>query len=186
MNMKKIAMMMAAMTIVVAGFSQHGNMHRRGHRGHAAQEALGLDSAQHAAIKSINKKYHNQARKVKDDSTRTFDARKTELKSIRESREQEISKILTPEQRKKRDAMKEQRGENRKREVQARRERRDERIKSNLSIDDKQLQQMKKARKESFSAAQKEYEKKLKTILSKEQYDSWKEMQDKRKEHHTK
>jgi Spy/CpxP family protein refolding chaperone len=181
--MKKIAMMMAAMTIVVAGFSQHRNVQRHGHRGYTMKESLSLDSAQDAAIRSINRKYHEQARKVKDDSSRTLDARRTELKSIRESREQEVYKVLTVEQRKKRDAIKEQRTESRKRDVQARRDRRDEQIKSTLSIDDKKLQEMKKAREESFSAAQKEYEKKLKTILSKEQYDSWKEMQHNRKEH---
>jgi hypothetical protein len=182
-NMKKIAMMIAAMTIVVAGFGQHRNVKAHGHRGYTMHEALSLDSAQDAAVKKINRKYHEQARRVKEDTSRTLDARRAELKSIRESREQEVYKVLTAEQREKRDAIKKQRTESKKREVQARRDRRDEQIKSTLSIDDKKLQEMKKAREESFSTAQKEYEKKLKTILSKEQYESWKDMQNNRKEH---
>jgi Spy/CpxP family protein refolding chaperone len=179
--MKKIVMMMAALTIAAAGFGQHRPMHRSHHRADAMTQALGLDSAQSAAIKSINRKYHQQVQQLKGDTSRAFDTKKDELKSLRDTREQEIDKVLTAEQRKKRETLQAERVEKRHKAMEARRDSHDERIKSKLSIDDKKLEEMRKARKESFSAAQVEYEKKLKTILTKEQFDEWKEMQDNRK-----
>jgi protein CpxP len=177
--MKQIVMMMMAVAITVTGFGQHrherGSAH--GQRGTEMKEALGLDSAQYATIKGINRKYHDQARSLKQDTSQSLELRQKGFKSLRDAREQEINKVLTPDQNKKLDGLKQARKDKREEATKARKGRRDDQVKSKLSISDDQLGKMKKAREESFGQAQKDYEKKLKSILSDEQFKKWKEMQ---------
>lgn len=181
--MKRIVMMLVAVTIAAAGFGQHrhGHFYRQSNRGPGIKETLGLDSAQYASIKDINKKYHQKARTVRFDTSQSIDAKRKNLKSLHDAKQKEISGVLTPDQEKKWETVKKERRERRQEAREAFKQAREDRIKSNLSINDEQLEKMRKARKESFDQAQKEYEKKLKSILSDDQFKKWKEMDGKRK-----
>jgi Spy/CpxP family protein refolding chaperone len=181
--MKRVVMMMAALTIAATGFAQHRHPHynRQGQRGPGIKETLGLDSAQYATIKGINRKYHQKARTIRMDTSQSFDLKRKEFKSLQDARQKEITTVLTPEQHKKWETAKKERKEKRQEATKARKQHRDDRIKSNLSINDEQLEKMRKARKESFDKAQSDYEKKLKSILTEEQFKKWKEMDGKRK-----
>jgi Spy/CpxP family protein refolding chaperone len=176
--MKKLMMMIIAVAMAAVGYAQHGHgrPHRQGQRGPDMKETLGLDSAQYASIKGINQKYHERAVTLRRDTTRTIDARRTEFKSLHDARQKEINTVLTPEQRKKLETVKNERAERRKEAQKAFRDKRDNRIKSNLSISDKQLEEMKKARKESFEQAKNDYDWKMKSLLNEEQFKKWKEM----------
>lgn len=179
--MKRTLMLFAVMAIITTSFGQG----RRSHGHPDMKTALSLDSVQYASIKGINKKYMEKMRSIRHDSSRTSEQKRDGWKELREERESEIEKVLTPEQKTKWSELKKQRVEDRKAarlEVKARR---DNHLKSKLSLTDDQLAKMKSARKESFENARKDYDSKMKKILTTEQYNKWKEMnkerQDRRK-----
>lgn len=177
--MKRNSLVFAALMITVASFGQHRHHgHGRDHRqpDQGLKESLSLDSMQYATIKGINRKYSEQSRTLRHDSTRTFDEKKNDWKRLNDERQTEISKVLTPEQKTKWESLKKERVENRKAAQLEYKARRDNLMKSRLSINDAQLEKMKTARRESFEKARKDYESQLKSILTKEQFDKWKEL----------
>ena len=74
---------------------------RRLHRGNALAKWLQLTDEQKAKIKSIVSNAREQARKVRSDTTLTPEQKRKQLLELRPSTRQEISSVLTPEQREK-------------------------------------------------------------------------------------
>jgi len=70
-----------------------------------AQE-LGLSREQSKQMASINKKYEENLKAVKNDATLTDAAKKEKIKTLNTEKQAEVNKILTPEQQTKLDAMK--------------------------------------------------------------------------------
>jgi len=143
---------------------------------------LSLDSVQYATIKGINRKYADRARTMRHDTVRTVDAKRDDWKQLRDSRKDEIDKVLTPEQRTKWQNLRDRRVQDRRNARLDAMVKRDDRLKSRLSLTDEQLSKMKTARKASHEQARKEYESELAKILTKEQFENWKKGQEEKKD----
>jgi Spy/CpxP family protein refolding chaperone len=183
--MKRNLLVLAALIIVSAGFGQVRPRHSN-HHGPSMKEALSLDSAQFATIKGINRKYSERAKVLRHDTVRTVDAKRKDWQQLQEQRTRDINSVLTPVQQSKLEDFKKQRVEHRQAAKAEAKARRDGRIKSQLSLTDEQLAKMKSARKKSFDQARKDYETEMKKILTKEQFEEWKKMNEGKRERKSK
>lgn len=174
--MKRNLLVVAALVIITAGYGQVGPGKGRRHHGPSMREELSLDSVQYATIKGINRKYSERARELRKDTVTRMEEKRESFKSLREERSEEIDNVLTPEQRTRWQALKKQRIDDRQAARLEAKARKDARIKSRLSLSDDQLAKMKSARKESFEQARKDYESRMKKILTKDQFNEWQKM----------
>ncbi len=122
--MKKSLMLVGALMMSTFIFAQKdaAPQEHRGDRGETMKTVLSLDDAQQSSIQEINKKYREKGREMGKD--------------LNKQRQNEISKVLTPEQNKKWDAYKKERAD---KFAKAR----DERIKNRLDLTDDQLKTLK-------------------------------------------
>lgn len=124
--MKQSLMLAGAMMISSFIFAQNDLATPEKHEGRGGREdmktVLNLDDKQVSSISEINKKYHEKG--------------KEQMKDLKDQREAEINKVLTPEQNKKWADYKKQRAEN---FVKMR----DEKLKRDLSLTDDQLTKLK-------------------------------------------
>lgn len=199
--MKKSLMVVAGMMLGIVLFAQEkGDSHKR--ESHESMKTvLSLDESQDAAFQEINKKYAEQYKVLRSDSTQAREEKHKALRALHEQREKEISALLTPEQNAKLKAHKEQRAAQRKERMQKARERHDAKLKSELSLTDQQASDIKTARKEfgekaaalrksgkkdkaEFGKLKEAHDAKIKSILSAEQFQKWNAMKKEGKRKH--
>lgn len=199
MGMKKSMMLvmgMMASAIVFAQGNQEG--HKRGGRHESMKTVLSLDEKQDAAIRDINKKYADEYAELKKDSVQTREEKRKAGQALHEQRKNEIASVLTPEQNTKWKAHKEAQAAKRKEQVKLTAEKRDAKLKADLSLSDEQAAKIKTARtkfaekaktlrkdgkhdKEAFKKLRTGYDAEVKSILSAEQYQKWSAMKAERK-----
>lgn len=97
--MKKSWMILSAIMISSIAFAQNNaenttEKERGAQRGEEMKSVLALNDAQYASISEINKKY-------KEESKAKWEENRKEMKAIRDKRQAEVDKVLTPDQRSK-------------------------------------------------------------------------------------
>ena len=195
-----LAIVMMTSTII---FAQHAKNSHKGHtdRFEKMKTDLALTDAQYASIKSIDTKYNSKREALKNDSAQTREAKGTAFKTMRTEEENEITALLTTDQKTKWDKLKAERGEKRKEHFQKISEQREAKLKSTLGLSDDQSQKIKTVNQqfmEKFSTLRKsdtkdkaafeklktDHETAIKGILTPEQFQKWTAMKtDMRKKH---
>jgi Spy/CpxP family protein refolding chaperone len=184
-TVKKIIVLVLAISLASVLQAQ-SNKTAKGKKGEMYQE-LGLTKEQGQQLKTIHQKYDKEFDKVKDNSSLTKEQKKESLIKLREQKSTEVKAILTEEQFKKWEAIKEEKKE-------AKVQEKTDDLKKELGITDEQATQLKaihekykpqfKAIKDDTTKTEeqkkaalktlKEAEKtELKTILSEEQLKKW-------------
>jgi periplasmic protein CpxP/Spy len=198
--MKARIMIVVAMLMSTALFAQghlHGGRRRGEHQADKMKSTLGLTDEQYVKVKSINEKYAAKFSGLRGDSTQKNENREA-MKSLRTERENEIASVLTPEQKAKWTAIREER---KKKHIEKRRdhEANVREMKAALILTPEQetklnatnekfkgkLKTWRNAdRRENRSELQKlrrEHEAEVKTILTPEQFEKWKTLRHERK-----
>ncbi|MBX2964888.1 MAG: hypothetical protein KF845_01995 [Cyclobacteriaceae bacterium] len=198
--MKKSVMLAAAMITGTIIFAQHedGRHKRAGGYGETMKTVLSLDDNQDEAIREINKKYATRHVELRKDSTQTREEKRAESQSLMKERKDEIKAVLTPEQNAKWEEHKTQRLEKRKEHRKKGVDKHRERVKTDLSLSDEQAAKMQEAgkafreksrelkkdgkgEKEEFKKLKTEYDTTVKSILTDEQYQKWREMKNEKR-----
>jgi Spy/CpxP family protein refolding chaperone len=198
--MKARVMIVVAMLMSAALFAQghrNGGPRRGEHHADRMRSTLGLTDEQYAKVKSIDEKYAAKFSGLRGDSTQKNENREA-MKSLRTERENEIASVLTPEQKAKWTAHRE---EQKKKHIERRRdhEAKVSEMKAALALTPEQETKMNTInekfkgklktwrnadRRENRSELQKlrrEHEAEVKTILTPEQFEKWKTMRHERK-----
>lgn len=172
--MKKSVLLVAGIIASAIVFAQGNEGERKGHSPRESmKEVLMLNDVQHSSIQNINKKYADDFSTLRRDSTQSREEKRKEMKTLRDKREKEINAMLTPEQNAKWKAHKEARVAQQKARMKQAGERRDAKMKADLSLTDEQASKLKAAQKEHADKVAKlkvEHDAKVKTILTDEQY----------------
>ena len=109
------AVALSALTVTaVPTFAQAGPGQGKAHRGAGLKklgDALGLSDAQKAQIKTIMQSAQQQAKAIKADTSLTPEAKKAKMQELGKSARQQSLAVLTPEQREKLKALRQQRGQ---------------------------------------------------------------------------
>jgi Spy/CpxP family protein refolding chaperone len=194
-DMKAPIVLLFAVLISFAGFSQEDDGDERGTKqADKMKSELNLTDAQYQSIKAINEKYAGKIDAEKEKKAVT----KETLKTLKDQRKQEVSKVLTKEQLTKWEAYKEEKKENKKEKKAERKEFREE---LNLTpeqdtkmkeihrtyatqkrqvTDDKTLTE--EARKAKIKILKEERRTQLKAILTPEQFEKLKDEKEERHE----
>jgi len=198
--MKKSLLLVAGMMAGSILFAQDHQGHKRGQY-ESMKTVLSLDEKQDAAIRDINKKHADEYAVLKKDSAQTRDEKKKAGHAIQEQRQKEISAVLTPEQNAKWKAHRKAQAAQRKEQMKQAMEKRDAKLKADLSLSDDQATKMKAADKDfaekaralgkngqrdkaEFKKLKADREAKIKTILSTEQYQKWSALKKEKKGKH--
>jgi hypothetical protein len=201
--MKKSLMLAIVMMTSTIIFAQHAKNSHKGHtdRFEKMKTDLALTDAQYASIKSIDQKYDNQRTALKNDTAQTREAKGAAFKTMRTNEENEITALLTADQKTKWDKLKAERGEKRKAQFQKISEQREAKLKSTLGLSDDQSQKMKTTNqqfmeklgalrksdtkdKAAFEKLKADHEAAVKGILTPEQFQKWTTMRaDMKKKH---
>lgn len=187
-------MLVVALLISSIAFAQ---MKQNGHRNTGGQaermkQVLSLSDEQYASVKSVNQKYADKFKELRQDGTGSRD----EYRKLQAERRAEINAVLTEAQQQSwRDYRVAQRAE-RKKSFQGRNKDRMEKIKSSLDLSDEQVKKMQETnrkfadqrkalmgdssltmgkKREKFKALSGEQDAAVKGILNAEQYEKWKE-----------
>lgn len=172
--MKKSMLLVAGIMASAIVFAQGNEDERKGNGPRESmKEVLMLNDVQHSTIQNINKKYADDFSTLRRDSTQSREEKREEMKTLRDKREKEINAVLTPEQNAKWKAHKEARVAQQKARMKQAGERRDAKMKADLSLTDEQASKLKAAQKEHADKVAKlkvEHDAKVKTILTDEQY----------------
>jgi Spy/CpxP family protein refolding chaperone len=193
--MKKYLMLSVAILTGSVMFAQHhGGEKRREEMGEKMKTELALTDAQYAAVKAINKKYHNQYSELRKDSTRTKEEKMKTIKDLHTARQSEVNALLNAEQKQKWAALQTERRERGKARMKMASERHEARLKDELKLTDDQFVKVQAAgkafhekmraaheiqnapsdsRKAAFDQARADYDQAMKEILSAEQYQKW-------------
>jgi hypothetical protein len=161
------------------------------------KKELVLTDQQYASIKDINAKYKGKHMALRGDSTLKSEAKHDQMKALHKDRQNEIQKVLTPDQQTKWKAYKKQQADLRKEKHKADKAERDAKLKTELSLSDDQFNKLdatNKAFREKYREAKKnnadktamkkladEHEASLKSILSEEQFTKWKAHKEEKK-----
>lgn len=172
--MKKSVLLVVGIIASAIVFAQGNEGERKGNSPRESmKEVLMLNNVQHSTIQNINKKYADDFSTLRRDSTQSREEKREEMKTLRDKREKEINAVLTPEQNTKWKAHKEARVAQQKARMKQAGERRDAKMKADLSLTDEQANKLNAARKEHADKVAKlkvEHDAKVKTILTDEQY----------------
>ena len=108
---KLIPAALLALSLALAPTFAHAKAgaHTKGaHHGKLAKMAttLGLTDAQKAQLKPLMKAQHEQAKAIKADTSLTPEAKKSQLKALRQTSRSQMLPILTPDQKAKLASMK--------------------------------------------------------------------------------
>ena len=193
--MKKYLMLSVAILTSSVMFAQHhGGEKRREEMSDKMKTELALTDAQYAALKAINKKYHNQFSVLRKDSTHTKEEKMKTIKELHSARQSEITALLNAEQKQKWATLQAERKEQGKNRMKMASERHEARLKDELKLTDDQFAKVQQAgksfhekiqathhledansdtRKAAFDKARADYDQAMKAILSKEQYQKW-------------
>jgi Spy/CpxP family protein refolding chaperone len=165
------------------------------------KENLALNDSQYASVKKINETYADKFASVRKDDTTTDDKR-TALKTIHAEHEQAINAVLTPDQQKKWQTLKEERKAEKKAHKQHRHEHHKERLKTALSLSEDQTSRIEtinkdfkeklrvvkndkniseNEKKSKIETLKKDHENTVKTVLTDDQFTKWKELKEARK-----
>jgi Spy/CpxP family protein refolding chaperone len=188
-----VVMAMLMSSVLLAQGHKHGGPHRGERSADKMKTALNLSDEQYAKVKSINEKYSAKFSEFRNDSTARKSNREA-VKALRTEREKEIGLVLTPEQKTKWDAHRE---EQKKRHADKRKdhEARIKAMKAELALTPDQETKLKASnekfgsklkgkRKENRGELQKlktEHEAEVKSIMTPEQFEKWKTMRQERK-----
>lgn len=190
----------------ISAFAQQGEGRHRGHHNHEERlekmkEELGLSDAQVEQIKALHEKKKAEMEKLREEAKEENKEHRAKMKAHRQEMKTEIDKILTDEQRKKAEALKEEHKDPNKRA-----EKRTEKWKTELSLTDAQASKVKaalvtkmtkmqalkeaageeKVNKEERKAIKTAFETELKSILSKEQFAKYEQIKAEKKAKHKK
>jgi len=198
--MKKSLMLVIVMmtsTIIFAQHAPHANPGHRGqgHRDHAdrfekMKTDLSLTDAQYASIKSIDQKYVNKRTALWSDTSQTREAKGAAMRSMRTDEDQEISALLTADQKAKWDKLRAEQADKHKAHFQKIAEAREAKLKTTLGLSDDQSQKMQAVNqqfREKFMALRKsdtkdkaafdklkaDHEAAIKGVLTPEQFQKW-------------
>lgn len=161
------------------------------------KKELGLDEVQYKAVKAINEEHAGKLMKVFGDSTISKEARHQQIKTLRDEKETALKKVLTEEQHKKQLAN--QSDHRRKYGTRMAKHRGDyaDRMQKELSLTDEQNAKLKAINREfghkfrslrNDSTMSKEgtktkmkqlgdeYQKKMKSVLTEEQFEKWEKL----------
>jgi Spy/CpxP family protein refolding chaperone len=164
-----------------------------------------LDDAQYASIKGINQKYAEKHSAFRNADTADREQKQKTMRDLQRERENEISAVLSPEQKTKWDAHKKEQMENRQKSTGKKSSTHGERMKTELALSDEQFNKVQELngdfknrvnqlrnsgegdearRKIEYQKIKTERDAALKNILSPEQYEKWNTMKnDKTKKH---
>ena len=132
-------------TFSVSAYSQghdeeHGRHHNHEKRLEKMKTELGLSDSQVEQIKALHEKKKEESKSLRKEAKEGNEASRAKLKANREAFKAEMDKILTPEQRKKAEALHAEHKDPAKRA-----EKRIEKLKSELSLTDAQATKVKAA-----------------------------------------
>lgn len=177
---------------------KHGHGRDGAAQAETMKKELALTDQQYASIKDINAKYKDKHVALRSDSTVKGEAKHDKMKALHESRQNEIQKVLTPDQQSKWKAYKKQQAELRKEKRKTLKAEHDAKLKAELSLTDDQFNKLdatNKAFREKYHDARKnkadqaaikkladEHEARVKSILSEEQFTKWKARKAEKKE----
>ncbi|WP_291726242.1 Spy/CpxP family protein refolding chaperone [Bernardetia sp.] len=184
-------------TYAQRGEGKHGKHHEE--RLEKMKEELDLSDAQVEQIKALHEKKREEMKKLRSEAKEENEERRAKMKAHHKEMKAEIDKILTPEQRKKAEAL---RAEHKDPEKRA--EKRLEKLKSELSLTDAQASKVKSAlvtkmtkmqalkeaageervNKDERKALHTAFENELKSILSDEQFKKYEEIKAEKKGKH--
>lgn len=211
-NMKKHLVLIAfAMAGTIAFAQEKGKgRHHRDVAGEMKKE-LSLNDDQYERITKIDESYRAKFHDLRIDSARSKEDKMKAMKSLGEARKKEVEGVLTPEQRSAWQEHQAARRDERRAHSDKVANDRALKIKSDLSMSDKQFEKFEKAnqdfrqkakalrnksandksltdeqRKAEFKKLRSAYEKEMRSILNKEQYRKWTDMKNERRGHHGK
>lgn len=194
--MKKSMIFLGLMIASTVMFAQRrmDPMERAAKQAERMKTELGLDEVQYNSVKAINEDHAAKLKKVWADSSLSKETKQQQMKSLHNERETALKKVLTEEQHKKLVANRsDQRSKHGARMAKHRGDFA-ERMQKELSLTDEQTEKVKTINrefgqefrtlrndstmpKEDNKARMKQlrddYQKKLKTILTEEQFDKW-------------
>lgn len=193
-------------TFSVSAYSQghdeeHGRHHNHEKRLEKMKTELGLSDSQVEQIKALHEKKKEESKSLRKEAKEGNEASRAKLKANREAFKAEMDKILTPEQRKKAEALHAEHKDPAKRA-----EKRIEKLKSELSLTDAQATKVKaalvtkmtkmqalkeaageeKVNKTERKAIKTAFETELKSILSTEQFAKYEQIKADKKAKHGK
>lgn len=206
--MKKSMILFGLMIISTIMFAQRrmDPMERAAKQAERMKTELGLDEVQYKAVRAISEEHAAKLTKISRDSTLSKEARHQQMKAYHNEKEAALQKVLTEAQRKK---LAENRSEQRsKHSGRMARHQGDygDRMKKELSLSDDQTEKIKAINREfgqKFSALRNdstisnvdnkksmkqlrdEHQKKLKSVLTEEQFDKWEKMKSEHKRRKT-
>lgn len=207
--MKNIMILAVAMTLSVSVSAQRSVRTQRSPEEIAArktermQRELDLSGEQLATIRDINAQHASRIAAIRLDSAREKEIVRSEVRSIRLKHQEEIAKVLTPEQKTKWETLKkERRAQAAQRKGNGKHDRRSA-VKEKLSLSDEQAGKLNAAQNEfrdklravradstittesktaKFTALKAAHEDKVRTILTEEQFAQWTEMKNKQRD----
>lgn len=160
---------------------------------------LGLDDVQYKAVKAINEEHAGKLTKVWRDSTLSKEAKHQQMKSLVNEKETALEKVLTEDQNKKRMANQSDRRKKNSARMTKHRDNYAERMQNELSLTEDQATKLKTINrefrqkssalrndstmsKEEITTKVKElrdqHQKKLKSVLTEEQFKKWEKFKD--------
>lgn len=192
------------MTGVVAFAQEKGRGHHQRDIAVEMKKELSLSDDQFQRIHSIEESYRAKFHELRTDSVTSREDKRKQMRSLGESRKKEVESVLTAEQKATWETRVAARREQHRAHARQVNEDRAARMKSELSLSDKQFDKMQNAqrefrekasklrekglsdesRKAEFKKLRDEHEKAIKSILNKEQYKKWTEMKKKARDGH--
>jgi hypothetical protein len=164
------------------------------------KSVVALNDQQYSKIKSIEEQYQQKHLELRKDTTNR-EQKRGSLENLRKERRKEIEAVLTPDQKSKWTAYKAEQKVQRKEQREAHHKKMEEEMRTKLSLTDDQQTKLREAQKEFKSQARsaktsvkspeenraamkslrEQHETKVKSILSADQYDKWKEIKKERR-----
>lgn len=172
-------------------------MERAAKQAEHMKKELGLDEVQYKAVKAINEEHAGKLRTMFGDSTLSKEAKHQQMRTLRNEKEAALKKVLTEEQNTKRVAN--QTDHHRRSGARMAKHRGDyaDRIQKELSLSDEQSAKLKainqefgqkfralrndstlsmEGNKTGMKQLRDEYQKKMKSVLTEEQFEKWEKL----------
>ncbi len=143
--MKKVVILgvwMMATTFLVAQSHSNGAHSARVKQADKMKTELSLDESQYASIMSIHEKYIDKYRLLRHDSSMVRDEKFAQHRALRSEQEKEIDAVLTTEQKNKWEMYKADRREKSKARMSEKKKAHQARMKTSLSLTDKQASEL--------------------------------------------
>jgi hypothetical protein len=198
--MKSIFVLALSMLISAVTFAQRGhhNHHRQTEDAAAQSEKmkneLGLTESQYSAVKNINQKYANEIAALRKDTALIRDDFHLKMKTLRDQRQTELGKVLTDDQTKKWNTLREEKRHRGREHGKFANGRHRDQVETSLGLNDDQSAKFdaehrafkdrvravatdkslsKEKRKEKLKSLRDHHNKEVRKILNDEQYKKW-------------